>query len=79
MSTPPEDPDRAALRRRLQAHTLPWLVCRWAWVGIRLLWSAIRASFVLLRQERFSEDRKRERNAERLDRIRNPHLYRGRK
>lgn len=87
MSTPLPDPHKQELQRRLeyfklrrrfQSHSLPWIVCRWAWAGIRLAFAALRASATLRRQERFSEDRKRARNAERIDRIRNPHHYRGR-
>lgn len=83
MSTPAE---KADLQRRLeyfkrwkrlQGHGLTWLLCRWAWVGIRLLWAGIRAAGIVCRQERFDAHRKRERDTARLDRLRNPDRYRG--
>jgi hypothetical protein len=67
-----------AMRQRLQRYSLPRLAWRWAWVGIKLAFSAIRASAALRRQERFSTGRMRERNAERVDRLRHPERYRGR-
>ena len=66
------------LRRRLQAHSLPWLIARWLWVGMQRAWLARRAHGSIARLNLFNADRKREREAERLDRIRNPHRYRGR-
>ena len=65
------------LRRRLQAHSLPWQVCRLVWVGIQRAWVAHRAYGSITRLNVFNADRERERETERLDRIRNPHRYRG--
>ena len=85
MSTPPPDRHKQdlarkleyfKLRRRLQAHSLPWLIVRWLWVWIQRGRLARRAHGFIVRLNLFNADRKREREADRLDRLRHPEKYR---
>jgi hypothetical protein len=78
MSTARPSSDREDLERRIREHSFPWQFCRFIWVGIKLAWVIAWNLRTLLAIRRLSEDRKRARNDERLDRIRNPHRYRGR-
>jgi hypothetical protein len=72
MSTPTPNPTREELAR----HSLPWLLARWVVVRTKLLWVAVPASRTLARLARLNLEQSRAREAERLDRIRNPHKYR---